>query len=257
MALGPDARCALGSVKTNLGNLDAAAGATGLVKAVLAVRDGVIPANLHFDTPNPQIDFAGFEVPVKTTQWPVTGGPRRAGVSSFGLGGTNAHVVVEQPPQPQPRGAAPDRAVLPVSARTPEALRDAVRRLRDHLAGSGDLDGSGGCDGADGWFLADVAYTLAGRRAFEHRAAVVARSVPDAISALDHWLKGAFSRTIRLKAPFSQKSGPPPAPLGELAEAWLAGGDVDWSPLFAGGEHRRVWLPPYPFQRTRHWIEAP
>ncbi|HZD38027.1 MAG TPA: polyketide synthase, partial [Actinomycetes bacterium] len=120
--------CALGTIKTNLGNLDAAAGAAGLVKAVLAVHHGSIPANLHFERPNPEIDFAAtpFFVPVKTQQWPPPwdGAPRRAGVSSFGLGGTNAHVIVEQastPPEP-PAGAGTGWQVLPLSARGPAEL---------------------------------------------------------------------------------------------------------------------------------------
>ena len=235
--------CLLGSIKTNLGNLDAAAGAAGLIKAVFAVRDGVIPANLHFDTPNPEIAFGRFAVPTKTTDWPAGYGVRLAGVSSFGLGGTNAHVVVEQPPPAAARGPAPACSVLAVSGHTERALHEAVRALRAHLASRG----------GDGWFLADVAYTLAGRRAFEHRSAVVAGNVAQAVAALADWppsLPGAGRR--------HELAVPPAVPLAEaLAEAWTAGADVDWAPQYAGGWHRRVWLPPHPFQRTRHWIEAP
>ncbi len=92
--------CALGSAKTAIGNLDAAAGVIGLIKAALAVRDGVIPPLLHFDTPNPELDLdaSPFYVNRELAKWPVGHAVRRAGVSSFGLGGTNAHVVVEQPP---------------------------------------------------------------------------------------------------------------------------------------------------------------
>jgi acyl transferase domain-containing protein len=225
------APCLLGSIKTNLGNLDAAAGAAGLIKAVFAVRDGVVPANLHFDTPNPQIEFGRFTVPVKTTPWPAAFPVRRAGVSSFGLGGTNAHVIVEQPPAVAARDgdAAPGAVVLPLSGHTPRALRDAVLGVRSHLAAGG----------GDGWLLADVAYTLAGRRAFEHRLAVVAGDVAQAVAALD-------AEPVRGDCA-----------LHRLAADWMAGADVDWGELYAGGEHRRVWLPPYPFQRTRHWIEAP
>ncbi|WP_246835780.1 polyketide synthase, partial [Micromonospora sp. MH33] len=117
----PAETCALGSVKTNIGHLDAAAGIAGLIKAVLAVRHGVIPPNLHFTRPHPEIDLSAgpFYVPTKARDWPE--GPRRvAGVSAFGLGGTNAHVVVEQPPPPDPADPPGDGPwLLPVSARTP------------------------------------------------------------------------------------------------------------------------------------------
>lgn len=90
----------LGSVKTNIGYLDAACGITGLIKAALVVRDGMVPANLHFQQPNPEIDFGPFRVPTKTEPWPAerSEAPRIAGVSAFGVGGTNAHVVLAQPP---------------------------------------------------------------------------------------------------------------------------------------------------------------
>lgn len=96
----PTPEVLLGSVKTNLGYLDAACGITGLIKAVLVVRDGMVPANLHFAHPNPEIDFGPFRVPTKTVPWPDgrPGVPRIAGVSAFGVGGTNAHVVLSAPP---------------------------------------------------------------------------------------------------------------------------------------------------------------
>ena len=93
--------CALGSVKTNIGHLDAAAGVAGLIKAVLALRHRQIPPSLNFEQPNPRIEFASspFFVASELTEWPAVNGPRRAGVSSFGIGGTNAHVVLEEAPQ--------------------------------------------------------------------------------------------------------------------------------------------------------------
>lgn len=171
--------CALGAVKNTVGNLDAAAGVTGLVKAVFAVRAGVVPATVHVDRPNPELglDDGPFVVPTKTLErWPVEG-PRVAGVSSFGQGGTNAHVLVaEAPPDPgpaRPAGAARPYRVLPVSAATPEALRAALGRLADRLADQPETD------------LDDVAWTLAlGRHPFAVRAAVVCRDVPDAVRAL-------------------------------------------------------------------------
>jgi acyl transferase domain-containing protein len=231
----PAGGCALGSVKTNLGNLDAAAGATSLIKAVLAVRNGTIPANLHYERPNPEIDFAAtpFFVPVKNVDWPIPQGVRRAGVSSFGLGGTNAHVIVEQPPPLPARHAPSGPHLLVLSARTPEALRATATALRDHLATAGER-------------LDDVAYTLAvGRPAFDHRAAVICHDLAQAVGALDGVIGGVRPGEVGGDGALRQ-----------LAQAWTAGEAVDLTPLFAGGRHRRVWLPPYPFQRRRYWIEA-
>ncbi|SCG74672.1 AMP-binding protein [Micromonospora coxensis] len=231
----PAESCALGSVKTNIGHLDAGAGIAGLIKAVLAVRHGVIPPNLHFTRPHPEIDLAGgpFYVPTKVRDWPE--GPRRvAGVSSFGVGGTNAHVVVEQPPPAEPVDAVDAPAyLLPVSARTPAALRAALTRLRQHLAGAAPA-------------LSEVAATLAlGRRAFACRAAVVAADPAGAVAALDELL----ATDARLAGD--------PGELRELAAAWLAGRDVDWTALHPEGAVRRTGLPTYPFQRQRHWIDPP
>src|SRR6185436_4374558 len=122
-AFGPDPRpgsCALGSIKTNIGHLDAAAGVAGFLKALLAVERGTIPPSLHFEQPNPEIDFAGgpFYVNTRLTPWPEDRRPRRAGVSSFGLGGTNAHAILEEPPPAEPSGASRPWQVLTLSARS-------------------------------------------------------------------------------------------------------------------------------------------
>ncbi|MCB1035725.1 MAG: SDR family oxidoreductase, partial [Acidobacteria bacterium] len=166
--------CALGSVKSNLGHLDAAAGVTGLIQTVLALEHREIPPSLHFESPNPQIDFGAspFRVPAELQPWDSPA-PRRAGVSSFGIGGTNAHVVLEEAPRPQPGGEARERQLLTLSARTPAALEEATDRLASYLAAHPQAD------------LADVAFTLqTGRAAFDHRRAVIASSVREAAEAL-------------------------------------------------------------------------
>ena len=172
------ASCALGSVKTNIGHLDCAAGIAGLVKAVLALRHRAIPPTLHFTRPNPQLDLAGtpFYVNAAVQTWAARGGPRRAGVSSFGIGGTNAHVVLEEAPPAEAEDAAVRAGggwqLLQLSARSETALARAAENLVDHLARRR-LD------------LADVAFTLrAGRRGFEHRLAVVCRDAAGARSGL-------------------------------------------------------------------------
>lgn len=164
---------ALGTVKTNLGNLDAASGIAGLIKAVLAVRHGQIPASLHFATPNPQVDFGPFRVATKTVPWPAGDRPRIAGVSAFGLGGTNAHLLVAEPPaRARPAAADPGPYTLVLSAASQPALREYARRLADHLA-------------RERPELVDVAYTLAtGRVRLPERAAVRCRDLAGARQGL-------------------------------------------------------------------------
>ena len=172
--------CALGSAKANLGSLDAAAGIVGLVKAVLAVREGLVPVQAGFTAAHPdlQLGDSPFFIPTKTQGWPVDGSPRRAAVSSFGMGGTNAHVIVEQPPARRPAsGAGPH--TLELSAASPAALAAQARRLADHLAGAAPA-------------LADVAYTLAvGRTRLAHRAVVTCHTTAEAIEGLGRIAAGA------------------------------------------------------------------
>ncbi|SFC87958.1 type I polyketide synthase [Streptomyces aidingensis] len=199
----------IGSVKTNVGHLDRAAGVTGLIKAALALHHEEIPATLHLERPNPQLTDGGAELTVVTERqpWPRRGGerPRRAGVSAFGIGGTNAHVVLEEaPPQaaaPGPAGPAepssePRPAVraepLVWSARTAEAADRAAEALAGHLETTGDR-------------LTDIAHTLAtGRRVFAHRRMLVAGSAADAAGALRRGEgvlaaeNGATGRPVRL-----------------------------------------------------------
>jgi len=176
--LGTDRKqfCAIGSVKTNIGHLDAAAGIAGLIKTSLALKNAKIPASLHYTQPNPKIDFAEtpFYVNSTLTDWEASESPRRAGVSSFGSGGTNAHVVLQEAPQSRPSGAARREQLFVISARSQNALNQAAGNLAVHLASKGSsLD------------MADVAFTLqAGRRHFPYRKTVVARSAAEAAEAL-------------------------------------------------------------------------
>ncbi len=182
--------CALGSVKTNLGHLDVAAGVAGLIKAVLALQHRTLPPSLNFSRPNPKIDFAEspFYVVTEATEWRPEGFPRRAGVSSFGIGGTNAHVVLEEAPARAPAGPSREWQILPLSARTPAALSAAATRLADHLERHPELG------------LADVAATLgAGRRSFEQRRFVVCGGREQAIAALRAPAPSAASGTGRAR----------------------------------------------------------
>ncbi len=168
--------CAIGSLKSSLGHLDAAAGAGSLIKTVLALKHKQIPPSLNFETPNPKIDFANspFFVNTRLAAWDAKSGPRRAGVSSFGIGGTNVHVVVEEAPEQVREQASRASQLLVLSAKTATALENETGNLLRYLQEHPLVD------------LADVAYTLqTGRRAFSHRRTLVARSVAEAIAALE------------------------------------------------------------------------
>ncbi|MEP7049206.1 MAG: SDR family NAD(P)-dependent oxidoreductase [Pseudomonadota bacterium] len=167
--------CALGSLKANLGHLDAAAGVAGLIKATLALGQREIPPLAHFQAPNPRLELESspFRVPTVVEPWSSSNGPRRAGVSSFGIGGSNAHVVLEEAPELAPSVSHRAQHLLVLSARTAQALDAATTNLRAHLGAHPSLN------------LADVAYTLQlGRRAFPHRRALVAHDVAEAIVTL-------------------------------------------------------------------------
>ncbi|PWW63313.1 non-ribosomal peptide synthetase/type I polyketide synthase [Actinokineospora spheciospongiae] len=161
----PGAKCYIGSVKANIGHTEAAAGMAGLIKTSLALRHKVIPPHINLNRVNPEIDLAAlpFDIPTEPVPWPEHDGPARAGVNSFGFGGTNAHVLLEEPPAreaPAERVEVPVPAVLPLSAKAPEALAELAAGLRAELAAGVDL--------------ADLGHTLAHRRQHhEHRAAVV------------------------------------------------------------------------------------
>ncbi|MGD1700261.1 SDR family NAD(P)-dependent oxidoreductase [Dapis sp. BLCC M229] len=169
--------CAIGSLKTNMGHLDAAAGVAGLIKTVLALKHKKLPPSLNFETPNPVIDLANSPFYVNTTlsEWNTNGTPRRAGVSSFGIGGTNAHVILEEPPTLELSSTSRPWQLLMLSAKTNSALETATTNLAAHLKQHPEIN------------LADVAYTLqVGRTAFEHRRMLVCQNIDDALKALSN-----------------------------------------------------------------------
>ncbi|GAC1539614.1 MAG: hypothetical protein NVS2B17_15040 [Candidatus Velthaea sp.] len=176
------ARIALGSVKPNVGHLDVAAGITGLIKTVLAVRHGSIPPTIHFSEVNPRIDLreGPFFISGERSAWPVSGERRRAGVSAFGVGGTNVHLALESAPVHVAASAPPRPHVFILSARSEAALVRARAQLAARLAMMSDAD------------LPDVAYTLAvGRRTFAYRDAIVASTVAEAVKKLNAPLPAA------------------------------------------------------------------
>ncbi|MFG6101409.1 SDR family NAD(P)-dependent oxidoreductase [Leptothoe sp. EHU-05/26/07-4] len=167
--------CALGSVKTNVGHLDAAAGIAGLIKTIFALDRKLLPPTLNFETPNPQIDFkdSPFYVNAELSKWEANGTPRRAGVSSFGFGGTNAHVILEEAPVLEVSSASRAKQLVLLSAKTSSALETLTANLATHLNHHPDLN------------LADVAYTLQmGRQEFSHRRMILAEDIEDLQKAL-------------------------------------------------------------------------
>jgi phthiocerol/phenolphthiocerol synthesis type-I polyketide synthase E len=169
--------CAIGSLKPNLGHLKSAAGVAGLIKAVLCLEHRILPPLLHLEQPNPHIDFANspfFPVDRLRAWEPAEGAPLRGAVSSFGVGGTNAHVIVEEAPAAEPSGPSRPWQILPLSAATASALEQVKARLAQHLRDHPGLP------------LADIAWTLqSGRRAGRHRAFAVASDLAGAVAALE------------------------------------------------------------------------
>jgi acyl transferase domain-containing protein/acyl carrier protein len=261
--------CWVGSVKANIGHLEAAAGMAGLIKAVLVLRHRQIPPNPHYDTPNPMIDFGalGLQVPDSLQSWPADGEPARAGVSSFGFGGSNAHVVLEESPSlpsssvSQVPSRAPESGswrLLVLSARTPAALDQMSANLGVWLAAHPEVS------------LDDVAFTLqTGRSVFACRRAVLADSRERAVELLSGALRQESPDEEVLPVPTHRQDGrrddvpdghAPGEPdrahrLRELGRQWLAGGTVEWAHQ-AGESRVCAGLPTYPFERQRFWLTA-
>ncbi|WP_275423841.1 type I polyketide synthase, partial [Virgisporangium ochraceum] len=167
----------LGSLKSNIGHTQSAAGVGGIIKMVMAIRHGMLPKTLHAEEPSPHVDwsYGAVELLTEARSWPETGRPRRAGVSSFGMSGTNAHTIIEEPPASTEAPASGPVGVVPVvvSAGSDEALREQAARLREHLAR------------VPGWTAADVAFAAAtGRSPLPRRAAVLAADRDDLLDGL-------------------------------------------------------------------------
>lgn len=247
----------IGSVKTNIGHLESAAGVAGLQKAVLSLSKARIPANLHSANPNQNIDWphTGIRLPNGNEVWPEAGRARRAGVSSFGFGGTNAHVIVEQAPEPAPRQIPQfSHYFLPVSAKSRHMLRILVRELLLALEQSEEP-------------LADLCFTAScGRDHFTHRLALLGGNAAEMIAALKNWLEDRpdgnaidFGRSV---VPRHTTAGTPEAASAatdiwrQLAQSYASGESPDWKSLYAGLPLRRVDLPGHPFDRQRYWVKA-
>ncbi len=258
--------CAIGSVKSNFGHLEAAAGVAGLIKVLLQLRHRSLVPSLHSATTNPHIDFGTtpFVVQQGVERWqrPVIDGVERpllAGISSFGAGGSNSHVLVEEYENPTPPPGREDRWIVPLSARTPGRLHAVVASLLAALAEipEGDLPG--------------LAYTLqTGREAFEFRTVFIAETIEALRAQLERFLaddahRGAAAESVQTNDPLLRllrsdgdmsllvSQWMARRDLAKLEQAWRLGVDIEWSTLWAAPP-RIIDLPGYPFAPERHWL---
>ncbi len=168
--------CAIGSVKSNIGHLDTAAGVAGLIKVALSLKHKTIPPTINYSSPNPNIDFndSPFYVNTETMDWPFFGGPRRAGITSLGMGGTNAHVVLEEAPTSPEKDRLDTWQIVPISGKSQKALSSNCNRLVEHLKANYHER------------IEDIAFTLQmGRREFSYRRAIVCQNVQSLIKVLE------------------------------------------------------------------------
>lgn len=266
--------CAIGSVKTNIGHLEAAAGIAGVSKVLLQMRNRKMVPSLHSSELNEHIDFSNspFLVQQSYQEWnekEVDGVryPLRAGVSSFGAGGSNAHVIIEQYKNAiiQEHEETGVDIIFPVSARTEEQLREAATRLKGFLKRDAEKEQS------DQSKIADVAFTLqVGRKSFDHRLVLVAKTKPLLIEKLTHFIEGKKDDAV-LVGNLKNSEGitkllnrkekeefisllSQGRDATKLAKLWIDGVLADWQGRFSQSEGRRVSLPTYPFADKRHWI---
>ncbi len=269
--------CGLGSVKTNIGHLEAAAGIAGVIKVILSMTYQKLPANIHFQELNPYIRLEGtpFFIVRETQDWtplkdsagiPI---PRRAGVSSFGFGGSNVHIVLEEAsgeacPRHLLSGGqeAEGHVILVLSAKNEERLRAYAEKMAEFLGARGETSP-----------LADIAYTLqVGREAMPARLAAVVSNVGELRGKLDQCARGEADvedlhignvkkerkeTAILLSGRSGElfvRTAVEDREFTKLAQLWVAGAEIDWSLLYPEGVPNRVSLPTYPFARERYWI---
>ncbi|MEM7305305.1 MAG: SDR family NAD(P)-dependent oxidoreductase [Planctomycetota bacterium] len=235
----------VGSIKTNLGHTEAAAGIAGLIKLVLQMRHRELAPHLHFERPTKHIpwDRLPFTVPRERTPWTVDG-RRIAGLSSFGFSGTNAHVVVGEAPatEREPRAEADEERVLPLSARTPEALAALADAWVERLGALADDELDAAC-----------ATAARGRSHFAHRLAAVGRTRAELSAALTGWRNGTSGGVLtgEVHERLSPQTLALPATASELASAYVEGLRIDWSAVVSNRAWERIDVPTYPFERAR------
>ncbi|WP_157906712.1 SDR family NAD(P)-dependent oxidoreductase [Sorangium cellulosum] len=269
-------RCAIGSLKSNIGHAESAAGIAGVTKVLLQMKHGQLVPSLHARTPNPNIDFdrTPFVVQQELESWgrltQVVDGrteelPRIAGISSFGAGGANAHVVIQEyapaPEEPSADGEQPP-AIIVLSARTEAQLAEQARNLLRAIRVQRRTDGD----------LARIAWTLqTGREAMEERLACVASSLDELVATLGAFVAspstapGIYRGSARKRKDVSAFAANEELRevvsrwierrrYAQLLELWVSGLEVDWEQLYGERKPRRISLPTYPFERERYWL---
>ena len=250
----------IGSIKTNVGHLESAAGVAGLQKTILSLANGVIPAHLHCRERSAAIDWANMrlQVPTVAQTWPERGGARRAGISSFGFGGTNAHLVVEQAPPVGSRSpAALDVYVLPLSAKSETALRQLATSVARLLRTTEDA-------------LVDICHTAAcGRDHFANRLVIVGDDAKAMAGAIEQWLSedrcDATNTFVLSSRPVtnaeevsSSQARPADATQAalQLGRRYMRGAAVDWAACYQALDVAKVDFPGHPFERQSYWVHS-
>ncbi|MGN4848975.1 amino acid adenylation domain-containing protein [Bacillus cereus group sp. MYBK134-1] len=274
------AHCVLGTVKTNIGHLEAAAGIAGLIKVILSMKNATIPGLLHFNKQNPYIELEGspFSLAEKTAPWErikeASGKtlPRRAGVSSFGFGGSNAHVVLEEfiPVTSSTKSVLRDRFLFTLSARNKGRLKSYAMVFRDYL---GSLE-SNPVYSLNSNFLHDMVYTLqVGREPMEERMAILFTDLSELRGLINNFIEGhpnpgkLFTGNIKefnkgTALIIEGEEGEEyirniiyKNKIGKLAQLWVMGVEINWRLFNDGSQHKRIPLPTYPFEKVRHWLQ--
>ncbi|MEN6314180.1 MAG: amino acid adenylation domain-containing protein [Clostridiaceae bacterium] len=277
--------CAIGSVKGNMGHLDHTAGMARLIKAVLSLKNSMIPPTLHFENPNTMIDFTGSPVYVndKPEKWETAGFPKRCGVSAFGLSGTNCHIILEEPPLGMPARedkASPEVNILSMSAKSKATLKEIVRQYKAFLGKNEKID------------LRDVCHTAnTGRGHYNFRLAVMFKRRDDLTDKIETLISsdldirnhnsihtGEFkiisgqhcmgkmgeltqedvkklNQEVNIILKRMEEEPDNEVLHGALCGLYVKGADIDWNKLYTGKGSKRVSLPTYPFERKRCWIE--
>ncbi|GGG69816.1 non-ribosomal peptide synthetase [Paenibacillus radicis (ex Gao et al. 2016)] len=254
--------CAIGSLKTNIGHLDHAAGIAGLLKAVLSLAHKQLPPSLHYRSPNRNIPFIDSPVYVndELTPWETDGEARRCGVSAFGMSGTNCHVVLEEAPGRKPSSLSDRAELFCLSAHSMTALERLVLQMRDWTQQHGDESNS----------LADLCYTLAvGRGAHRYRLAIAVNSWEDLVQTLDATVENGITNLTNLTPPSVRfgkveqavDGNKQPLPderemkVLELAQRYVDGDEINWQAIYRGQRRQRLALPTYPFDSHHCWVE--
>lgn len=251
--------CGLGSVKTNIGHLETAAGIAGVIKVLLSMQHDLIPGNIHFHKQSPMIDLEGtpFYIQKENTLWlrqcdsKGNAIPRRAGISSFGFGGTNAHVILEDYESQERKLNCKQYILLPVSAQTEEQLLEMIWKLYHYLIHHEEVS------------LHDVAFTLQnGREEFKVRYMVCARDRQELLVSMDQYLKGVTSSSYFGTVSNNGQSdvigltgNEELTILEKLCKQWVKGAKVLWGSYYQHADVRKVLLPGYEFQKNRHWVK--